>query len=206
MSFTSIYEKTARTCVLPNGHDDPPAPIHALIHELLATSVLLNEDWEALPEPLRQRVLWESNPDKAIALLVQNGLLTDYQADRIEAGTTFGLVLGNYRVLDGSAPAAWAWCSRPSTCDMRRLVAIKVLPLCPDEDPGAPDRFFTEMRAVAQLQHPNIVAAIDAGKAASHDPDQPVLHYFVMEYVAGPGPGGVRPGARPACRRPRRAT
>ena len=46
-------------------------------------------------------------------------------------------------------------------------------------------RFFTEMRTVAQLQHPNIVAAIDAGEAAGTNPDDPTLHYFVMEYVPG---------------------
>src|SRR5262245_27838734 len=32
--------------------------------------------------------------------LVTAGLLTDYQLDRIIAGTTHGLLLGNYRVLD----------------------------------------------------------------------------------------------------------
>jgi hypothetical protein len=32
--------------------------------------------------------------------LVQAGLLTSYQLDRVLAGTTHGLILGNYRVLD----------------------------------------------------------------------------------------------------------
>jgi serine/threonine protein kinase len=32
--------------------------------------------------------------------LVGHGLLTEYQAGRIDAGKTFGLILGNYRVLD----------------------------------------------------------------------------------------------------------
>src|SRR5262249_28831858 len=32
--------------------------------------------------------------------LVHAGLMTGYQLDRVEAGTTHGLVLGNYRVLE----------------------------------------------------------------------------------------------------------
>ena len=38
---------------------------------------------------------------------------------------------------------------------------------------------------IAQLRHPNIVTAIDAGKAASGDPDCTELRYFVMDYVPG---------------------
>ena len=71
------------------------------------------------------------------------------------------------------------------TC-LRRLVAIKVLSLPPDEDNTCLlTRFYSEMRTVAQLQHPNIVAALDAGKIVSADPDAPVLHYFVMAYEDG---------------------
>ena len=70
-------------------------------------------------------------------------------------------------------------------CRMRRQVAVKVLPLLSGQDEKLFLRFFTEMRAVAQLQHPNIVAAIDAGETAGDGPDAPVLHYFVMEYVPG---------------------
>ena len=39
------------------------------------------------------------------------------------------------------------------------------------------------MRAIAQLNHPNIVGAMDAGEVA--DIDGNVLHFFVMEYVPG---------------------
>jgi response regulator RpfG family c-di-GMP phosphodiesterase len=46
-------------------------------------------------------------------------------------------------------------------------------------------RFYTEMRAIAQLEHPNIVSAIDGGEAVDPNPDGPVLHYLVMEYVPG---------------------
>src|SRR5262249_27079729 len=54
-----------------------------------------------------------------------------------------------------------------------------------DEDVKLLDRFFTEMRAVAHLQHPNIVSALDAGELTPADRALPTLHYFVMEYVPG---------------------
>ncbi len=68
---------------------------------------------------------------------------------------------------------------------LRHLVAIKVLPLSPGYDKKLLTRFFAEMRVVAQLRHPNIVTAIDAGKTVSDNPDDPELRYFVMDYVPG---------------------
>jgi response regulator RpfG family c-di-GMP phosphodiesterase len=74
---------------------------------------------------------------------------------------------------------------RAEHIEMRHVVAIKVLPMTRDQDPRLETRFSAEMRAVARLRHPNIVSALDAGRAFSHDPDAPVLWYLVMEYVAG---------------------
>ena len=59
-----------------------------------------------------------------------------------------------------------------------RVVAIKVLPKRLSEDPDYVKRFYKEGRAAAQLNHINIVQAIDV--AEYHD-----YHYFVMEFVDG---------------------
>jgi serine/threonine protein kinase len=68
---------------------------------------------------------------------------------------------------------------------MRRQVAIKVVPpFAAEEDPRPFLRFRAEMRAVAQLNHPNIVSALDYGECADHGADVP-LQFFVMEYVPG---------------------
>src|SRR5437764_11856617 len=61
---------------------------------------------------------------------------------------------------------------------MRRRVAVKVLPAAKAEDPSALQRFYREARAVAALDHPNIVRAYDI------DQDDK-LHFLVMEYVDG---------------------
>jgi eukaryotic-like serine/threonine-protein kinase len=67
---------------------------------------------------------------------------------------------------------------------MRKQVAIKVLPLGPEQDARLLRRFMSEIRAIARLQHPNIVSAMDAGETST-DPSGTVLHFFVMEYVPG---------------------
>jgi serine/threonine protein kinase len=111
--------------------------------------------------------------------------LTGYQSARIEAGTTFGLILGNYRVLDRLGSGGMGVIFRAEHIRLRHQVAIKVLPLVPDQDQRILRRFLTEIRVIAQLQNPNIVAAFDAGEESSSDTNKPVLRFFVMEYVRG---------------------
>ncbi len=59
-----------------------------------------------------------------------------------------------------------------------RFIALKVLPPAVAGDPGFAERFNREARALARLNHPNIVAVYDFGKAGS-------LHYLLMEFVDG---------------------
>jgi WD40 repeat protein len=61
---------------------------------------------------------------------------------------------------------------------MRRRVALKVLPAEVVNEPGVLERFRREARAVAALDHPNIVRAFDFRQEGA-------LHFLVMEYVEG---------------------
>jgi response regulator RpfG family c-di-GMP phosphodiesterase len=117
--------------------------------------------------------------------LVQAGLLTSYQLERSLAGSTHGLVFGNYRVLDrlGSGGMGVVFLAEHSL--MKRRVAVKVLPLDEDCPPSVKDRFYAEMRVLAELCHTHIVMAFDAGEAAPEDPSLPALIYLVMELVEG---------------------
>ena len=59
-----------------------------------------------------------------------------------------------------------------------RFIALKVLPPAVAGDPGFAERFNREARALARLNHPNIVIVYDFGKAGN-------LHYLLMEFVDG---------------------
>ncbi len=61
-----------------------------------------------------------------------------------------------------------------------RLVAIKILPPSPDRASTFVERFMREAKALAKLNHPNIVAVYDVGQTVNG------LCYFVMEYIDGP--------------------
>jgi serine/threonine protein kinase/putative intracellular protease/amidase len=61
---------------------------------------------------------------------------------------------------------------------MEREVALKVISAGLMRHPVAVERFRKEMKAVARLNHPNIVAAHDAEQVGD-------LHFLVMEYVDG---------------------
>lgn len=156
-----------------------------LVDKLLNTSVILAEDWQSLPGELQDELSSCQDSEVILTALINHHLLTEYQADRIRAGTTYGLVLGNYRVLDRLGAGGMAVVFKAEHMVMRRVVAIKVMPHSASLQSTLLSRFVTEMRTVAQLQHPNIVAAFDAGQTTPPDPDSPVLHYIVMEYVPG---------------------
>jgi serine/threonine protein kinase len=61
---------------------------------------------------------------------------------------------------------------------MGRLVALKMIRKDRLSKPEAVQRFYQEVHLAAQLHHPNIVLAYDAGPAGN-------AHYFAMEYIEG---------------------
>jgi response regulator RpfG family c-di-GMP phosphodiesterase len=145
----------------------------------------LAEDWEKLAPQVQTEIKQCGEPVLLLARLVQQGLLTPYLADRIEAGTTFGLVLGNYRILERLGAGGMGIVFRAEHLMLRRQVAIKMLPQTHHGYSSALRRFFTEMRVVAQLHHPNIVSAIDAGCIVDPATDGHSARYFVMELIPG---------------------
>src|SRR5262245_5775005 len=142
----------------------------ALLQRLLESSVIPAEDWEAIPAESRDAVAAVANPRTLAERLLELGLLTSYQAGRLVAGRPGGLVLGNYRLLERLGAGGMGVVYRAEHVRLRRPVAVKVLTAAGDG--AALARFYAEARAVAQLQHPNIVAAVDAGEATPDDPDE----------------------------------
>jgi response regulator RpfG family c-di-GMP phosphodiesterase len=159
----------------------------ALLDFCVQKSLIHREDWLNAPEEFKKDIEQETDHEKMLSRLVQAKLLTQYQADRIEAGTIHGLVLGSYRVLDRLGAGGMGVVFLAEHLHLRRLAAIKMLPLYAGADLGGPmlTRFFNEIRIIAQLQHPNIVWAIDTGEIPGESPEAPSLYYHVMEYVPG---------------------
>src|SRR5207249_3142853 len=77
-----------------------PGPASQLLQSLLTSRLIRSKDWERLFGSFREKLLCHMDRGELLTQLVKQKLLTEYQADRIGTGTTFGLILGNYRVLD----------------------------------------------------------------------------------------------------------
>jgi len=121
---------------------------------------------------------WPSDPKKLAGILVRDGILTYFQAEQLLQGKYKRFSLGKYKVLEklGSGGMAQVFLCEHKL--MRRRVAIKVLPIPKADDPASLARFYREARAIAAVDHPNIVRAYDI------DQDEN-LHFLVMEYVDG---------------------
>jgi serine/threonine protein kinase len=111
--------------------------------------------------------------------MVEKGLLTRFQAERLLIGRTSGFLLGQYRILDQIGRGGMGRVLKAEHLTMKRVVALKIL--TPDlmQTERARDLFLREIRAAAQLVHPNIVTAYDANEDDGR-------YYLVLEYVDGP--------------------
>ena len=158
----------------------------AVLRQLLFQGVIPADAWGALPGAERERVLVADGLPALAEALVARRLLTPYQAGRVRAGVVNGLVLGNFRVLERVGSGGMGVVFRAEHQTFRTPAAIKAL-LHVDEvkNRRSIERFFVEVRAVAGLKHPNIVAAIDAGVEPQAGPDGQSVPYFVMEYLTG---------------------
>ncbi len=117
--------------------------------------------------------------DDAARLLVTDGLLTLFQANYILKGRFKNFFIGKYKVL---APIGAGGASQVFLCEhsvMKHRVAVKMLKLNTQSDPGMVQRFMREARAAATINHPNVVRAFDIDLAEGKH------HYIVMDYVDG---------------------
>lgn len=115
---------------------------------------------------------------KAIARqLIADDLLTRWQAAQILAGGT-KLSLGKYRLLDQLASSPTGKVYLAENPQLNRRVAIKTINRRKAESPEQIKRFQEEARAVATLDHRNIVHAYDVDREGS-------LDMIVMEHVDG---------------------
>ena len=155
----------SHTVVLPPaGGTIHQAPAQRFIDRLLQPSLVLAEDWEALPPRPSSAGSSSARRSQSPRKLVEHGLLTRYQAGRIRPAARSAWCWATTASWSGSGPAAWPSSSRPSTSDLRHPSPSRCCRSTDERRPAARARFYAEMRTVARLRHPNIVAAIDAGR------------------------------------------
>jgi serine/threonine-protein kinase len=111
--------------------------------------------------------------------LVDAGLLTRFQAERLLVGRTQGYFLGPYRILEQLGRGGMGRVYKAEHRTMGRAVAIKVLAPHLVKTERALELFQREIRAISQLVHPNIVTAYDASEENGR-------RYLVLEFVDGP--------------------
>jgi len=143
---------------------------------------------EVLVQPLPPDPVSESEARRVAILLEELGGQPTRPADLTplpsdgpgedSAAPPHGGQLGQYELLEELGAGAMGQVFKARHRLMERVVAVKILhPHCLRRPQVAP-RFVREIRALARLDHPNIVRALDADQAGT-------IHFLVMEYVEG---------------------
>ena len=112
------------------------------------------------------------------ALMVKKGFITERDAQRIGKVLSGYRRLGNYEIVARIGQGSMGSVFKARQISMDRNVALKILPPKLAADEAYVQRFFREARAVAKLNHVNIVQGIDVGEEKGY-------YYFAMEYVEG---------------------
>jgi len=127
-----------------------------------------------------QRLAGESSDAPALAKnLARENLVSRWQASvLLDRGTRAQLRLGKYLLIQPLGKGGMGTVFLAEHVTMNRRVALKIVPRSVAEDRASLDRFFAEARAIAALDHPNIVQAFSV--------DNEMDRYFiVMEHVDG---------------------
>ncbi len=111
--------------------------------------------------------------------LTSRGWLTPYQQTQILSSQHDRLILGQYRIMEPLGEGGMGLVFKAKQAKLDRLVALKIIrPQILASRPEILSRFNREARAIAQVNHPNIVILFDADEVEG-------THYIAMEYVEG---------------------
>jgi len=115
-------------------------------------------------------------------VLVDDGFLTRYQANRLLKGNSRGLVIDGYKVLEVLGCGGMGWVYIAEDAETHWRVALKVLPEESRHDAGTLARFRLEAQAGMKLKHPAIVHTYKMGH---YEDIYGPIHYVAMELVRG---------------------
>jgi serine/threonine protein kinase len=87
-----------------------------------------------------------------------------------------GRTLGQYQIIEQIGRGGMATVFKAYQPGLDRYVALKILSPAHAQQPGFADRFVREAKAIARLNHPNIVPVFDFGHIDG-------LSFLVMRYI-----------------------
>jgi serine/threonine protein kinase len=119
-----------------------------------------------------------AGPTSLAASLCSRGVLTKWQSEKLLAGIDRGFFLGKFKLQRLIAKSDMSSVYEAEHLLLHRRVALKILSKELAGDGSFLDRFYREARAIARLDHSNIVRGFDVGQEGDY-------HYIVMEFVEG---------------------
>ncbi|MAT13409.1 MAG: hypothetical protein CMM02_20610 [Rhodopirellula sp.] len=119
------------------------------------------------------------------AVLVEDGIITSYQAERLNREQPKNLRYGNYQIQSILGKGGMGTVYKARHLTMKHDVAIKVISQKKDDETNSRfKRFQREVLAAGKLSHNNIVSALDAGEENGK-------FFLVMELVQGDDLGKI---------------
>jgi serine/threonine protein kinase len=89
-----------------------------------------------------------------------------------------GQTLGQYQIIEQIGQGGMATVYKAYQPGLDRYVALKILPPAPAQQPGSSERFQREAKAIANLNHPNILPVYDFGQTEH-------CTFMAMRYIEG---------------------
>lgn len=158
-------------------------PDRSILEQAGLASRLLTEEqidhaWQMLAEtlPAADLSLEEISDERLGEYLVELGHLNQWQAEQLRQGRT-KFTLGSYRIIDAIGHGGMGWVFKGEHELLGRIEAIKVLPKTQTNTTSITN-FLREIRAQANLNHPNLVRL----SYADTDGD---TYFLVTEFVPG---------------------
>ncbi len=157
-----------------------PAPTNVIeFLDLLQCSQLLSDSvLQKVKEQVPSLCDEVPSPERLARAMLKGNLLTAFQAQRLLSGASEGFYLGKYKLLDLLGRGGMGKVYLAEQITMQRLVALKVIARVGKNRGDTMARFAREAKAVAALNHPNIIQAYDFDELDG-------IPYISMEFVEG---------------------
>jgi len=155
-----------------------PASTESFLDLVRKSTVLDDDILDSYLDQKQQLGALPAGVEQLARQLVEDGLLSVFQAEQLLQGKWRGFTLGRYRILERLGKGGMGMVYLAEHQVMRHRAALKVLPKDQAGNSGVLKRFQREARAAAALHHNNLVHAFDFDS-------QDGMYFLVMEYVDG---------------------